>query len=158
MHHAEFQIGGFLDVRLGFGGGGFGKAGELDADAVVAFRLNHRLGHPETVHAFAQHFDGLLERGGGAVGTGDFVRVQLDAVGVHLDEERRAAREVNAALDASGGFALELVQDERGRMRFGLGFKEREVGREVVRVDGCEQAGVGAVRPGFLQRHGVGED
>ena len=158
MHHAEFQIGGFLDVRLGFGGGGFGKAGELDADAVVAFRLNHRFGHAETVHAFAQDFDGLLERGGGAVGTGDFVRVQLDAVGVHLDEERRAAREVNAALDASGGFALELVQDERGRMRFGLGFKEREVGREVVRVDGCEQAGVGAVRPGFLQRHGVGED
>ena len=158
MHHAEFEVGRFLNVRPGFRRGGFGKSGQLNADAIVAFRLNHRLGDAKAVHAFAQHVDGLRQRGGRALRIGDLVRVQFNAVGVNLDEEGRAAREVNAELDAPGGFALEAVQYEGGGTRLVLAFKKRKVRHDVVRADGFLQVGVGAVGARLLQFLRAAED
>ena len=82
------------------------KPGQLDQDAVVALRLDERFGDAELIHAFAQHFDRMGEGGAGIRGLGQ-------PVGVHAHEEGGAALQVEAQPDASGGLALQAVQDDR---------------------------------------------
>ena len=152
MHDAEFEVGGLLNLGLGEFLVGFGEAGELDEDAVIALRLDDWLGDAELVHALAEDFDGLGKDALvflGHVGTGG---VRAGGVGeggeglgeIHANEERGAALQVQAELELARAFALELVQDEtRGVVVVLLGFilVEREVFLDVVRADGFHEVG-----------------
>ena len=62
---AELQECRFLNGGLGAFLVGGGQTGQLDQNAVVALRLNERLGDAELVNAFAQHFDRVREGGAG---------------------------------------------------------------------------------------------
>ena len=148
---------------------GFRQAGQLNENAVVALRLDDRLRHAKPVHAFAQHFDRLRQ---GAFQFGYLIRDQFDlarslvgdrldidqAVGVHGDQERRAALQIDAEFDVAGGLALQTAQDKRRGMRFAFHVIHREIVRDVVGPDGFDQIVVSAVRMDFLQFLGFMDD
>ena len=129
VDHAELEIRGAFDGIDGVLLVGRRKAGQLDQDCVFALRLDERLGHTEAVNAPAEHLDRLGEGRPGIVDVGQ-------RPCPHLHQERGAALEVQPQPDASGGFALEAIEDVAGGVGLVLGLVEREIARDVVGADG----------------------
>ena len=146
-HQTEFQECRSLNGNLGAFLIGGRQTGQLDENAVVPFRLNDGLSDPELVNALAQHFDRMRES---SAGIGRFGQL----VGVHADEEGRAALQVQAQADAAGGFALQTVQDISRGVQLILGSEGGEIVRNVVGADRLRQVVVRLLRHRLLQRLG----
>jgi len=107
MHHPEIEAGGGLHlidhIRVVLGA----DAGELDLDAVLTDRPEHRFGDAQAVDAGADDLDRLLELLLPLVG------VQVLARGLdRLERESHAALEVEAELEAPAGQAQQLRQQD----------------------------------------------
>ena len=90
--------------------------------------MNDRFGHAETVHPFAQHFDRLGQ------GAGPLLHL-AELVGVHFDQERGAALQIQAELDLARCFLLQSIEHRAGRvlLRFHI---EGEIAGDFVGADG----------------------
>jgi len=86
----------------------------LDQNAVIALRLDQGFGNAKFIHPLAQNFDGVRERVFG-------VRSLGQLVGIHADEEGSAALQVETQANATGGLALQAVENVRGRVQLLFG-------------------------------------
>ena len=127
------------------------EPGELDQDPIAALGLNHRFGHAELVDAFAQDLDGLAQFPAG-------VRRVGQAGGVHLDQERGAALQIQAQANSTGGTALEAVENVAGGILFVLGFEHGEIPGDIVRADGLDEVIVRFLGHGLFKRLRPGHD
>ncbi len=150
IDHAEFQKRRLLNLRFGTVFVGLRKTGQLDENTIATGRLNHRLGHAETVNALAQHFDGLRQRAAGVVRVRELGRV-------HLDEERRAALQIQSQLILPAAVALQTVQNKQIRVNLILRGDERKVFLQIVRARRELERGE-LVRAGLLQRRRLRKD
>ena len=120
LHHAEFKKRRFLNLRFGAVLIGLRETGQLDENAIATGRLNHRFGHAETVNALTQDFDGLRQRAAGLVRVRELGRI-------HLDEERRAALQIQTEFNFARRVALQTIQNKQIRMHLILRADEREI-------------------------------
>ena len=77
MSDAEFEIRRLLDVDDGARAVVLRKTGKLDENAVLALRLDDGFSNAETIHTFADDFDGLIESAGDLVCVGKLAEIQL---------------------------------------------------------------------------------
>jgi hypothetical protein len=134
MHQAEFQIGRLLDIRANRADFRLGQARELNQNTIGALWQDDRFGNAECIDALAQNLHRLLEHRLVIVRR-DIVRVCERFGGIHADQKRAAALQIQSQLHFAGRRALHSVQNGliifRRRARFDAG----EILRHVVRAD-----------------------
>jgi len=79
-------------------------------------------------------------------------------VGVHLDQERCAALQVETELDLARGIALQVMENGQGRFGLRRDVDERKVAGQVVGADRLQQIGKRPARGLLLQLLGPAED
>src|SRR5690348_13959618 len=142
MDESEFQESDFLNLIRGLFHGRLRQTGQLNENAIGAFRFDEWFGDAKGVDAFAEHLDGLRQRRAGGHGG-----IGIETVRVQSDEERHAALEIEAEFDPAGSFALQGIENKSRWIGSLLGFDEWEIVRDVIAADRYLQVGVAEVRP-----------